>query len=59
MLDFFNVFSEGLKQHIAPDETFWIRLNPTSTCHPVPVAQWIACWTSNSKVRGSSPRRDE
>ena len=24
----------------------------------VPVAQWLACWTSNSKVVGSSPTRD-
>ena len=33
-------------------------LGNTSTLNQVPVAQWIARWTSNPKVPGSSPGWD-
>ena len=43
-------------------KSVWVVVLTGFLCHhafrQVPVAQWLACWTSNSKVVGSSPTRD-
>ena len=38
---------------------FKFELNSFAIIKPVPVAQWIARWTSNPKVAGSNPAGDK
>ena len=57
-----HVVCTNIKHPASAGTSTWFRMNIEVMAHPPRVSRWrngLAHWTSNSKVAGSSPARDE